>query len=229
MSSLPPALRYRGREGMLAWAFHRISGVGIFAFVLLHVLDIYLVGGNPQLYDDVLAFYASVPGRLLEVVLGAALLYHALNGLRIIVIDLWPAMTVYHRTAVVGHVGHLHRASACPGALIILRPVWYAVPAERGHRMSDAAATLDTTPPRPWTKPDASVSPVTRARRRPRNRRELYIWYLMRITGLALFVLALAHFSILHFIWDPAQQNAEFIAQRSAGTSSSGAASTGCC
>jgi succinate dehydrogenase / fumarate reductase, membrane anchor subunit len=38
------------------------------------------------------------------------------------------------------------------------------------------------------------------------------IWYLMRITGVALFVLALAHFSILHFIWDPAEQTAEFIA-----------------
>lgn len=56
------------------------------------------------------------------------------------------------------------------------------------------------------------VSPVSRARRRPvRSRRELLIWYLMRVTGLALFVLALAHFSILHFIWDPAEQNAEFI------------------
>ena len=60
-------------------------------------MDIYLVGGNPALYDEVLAFYASIPGRLLEVVLGAALLYHAFNGLRIIVIDLWPRMTVYHR------------------------------------------------------------------------------------------------------------------------------------
>jgi succinate dehydrogenase / fumarate reductase membrane anchor subunit len=34
----------------------------------------------------------------------------------------------------------------------------------------------------------------------------------MRVTGVALFVLALAHFSILHFIWDPAEQTAEFIA-----------------
>jgi succinate dehydrogenase / fumarate reductase, cytochrome b subunit len=102
-------LRYRGREGMLAWAFHRISGIGIFAFIVLHVIDIYLVGGNPELYDEVLAFYASVPGRLLEVVLGAALLYHALNGLRIIIIDLWPAMTVYHRLLWWGDVGHLHR------------------------------------------------------------------------------------------------------------------------
>jgi succinate dehydrogenase / fumarate reductase cytochrome b subunit len=116
-------LRYRGREGMLAWAFHRISGIGIFAFVVLHVIDIYLVGGNPELYDEVLAFYASIPGRLLEVVLGAALLYHALNGLRIIIIDLWPAMTVYHRSlwwiswAIFIIVG-------VPGALINLRPVW---------------------------------------------------------------------------------------------------------
>jgi succinate dehydrogenase / fumarate reductase membrane anchor subunit len=57
------------------------------------------------------------------------------------------------------------------------------------------------------------VSPVSRGRRRPTGtRRELVAWYLMRVTGVALFVLALAHFSILHFIWDPAEQTAEFIA-----------------
>jgi succinate dehydrogenase / fumarate reductase cytochrome b subunit len=108
---------------MIAWAFHRISGIGIFAFVVLHVVDIYLVGGNPALYDEVLAFYASLPGRLLEVVLGAALLYHALNGLRIIILDLWPAMTAYHRqlwwTSWIIFIG-----VGVPGALIILRPVW---------------------------------------------------------------------------------------------------------
>ncbi|MDP8903707.1 MAG: succinate dehydrogenase [Chloroflexota bacterium] len=37
------------------------------------------------------------------------------------------------------------------------------------------------------------------------------MWYLMRVTGVALFVLALTHFSILHFIWDPAEQTAEFV------------------
>jgi succinate dehydrogenase / fumarate reductase membrane anchor subunit len=58
-----------------------------------------------------------------------------------------------------------------------------------------------------------SVSPVSRARMRPvGTRKELAIWYLMRVTGVALFVLALAHFSILHFIWDPAEQTADFIA-----------------
>jgi succinate dehydrogenase / fumarate reductase cytochrome b subunit len=123
MSRIPTLFRYRGREGMFAWAFHRISGIGIFAFVVLHVVDIYLVGGNPELYDDVLAFYASVPGRILEVVLGAALLYHALNGLRIIIIDLWPRMTVYHKQLWYG-TWIIFIGVGVPGALIILRPVW---------------------------------------------------------------------------------------------------------
>ena len=90
-------LRYRGSEGMLAWAFHRISGVAIWAFILLHVLDIWLVGANPELYDEVLVIYASPIGRVGETLLGAALLYHALNGLRIIIMDFWPSMTRYHK------------------------------------------------------------------------------------------------------------------------------------
>ena len=90
-------LRYRGSEGMLAWAFHRISGVAIWAFILLHVLDIWLVSVNPTLYNDVLQIYASPIGRVGELLLGAALFYHALNGLRIIVMDFWPAMTRYHK------------------------------------------------------------------------------------------------------------------------------------
>jgi len=58
-----------------------------------------------------------------------------------------------------------------------------------------------------------TVSRVSRARVRPRgSRKELLVWYLMRVTAVMLFVLALAHFSILHFIWDPAAQNAQFIA-----------------
>ena len=90
-------LRYRGGEGMLAWAFHRISGVAIWAFILLHILDIWLVGVNPELYNEVLQVYASPVGRVLEALLGAALLYHALNGLRIVIMDFWPSMTRYHR------------------------------------------------------------------------------------------------------------------------------------
>ena len=89
-------LRYRGSEGMLAWAFHRISGLAIWVFIVLHVFDIRLAGANPKLYGDLLVIYGSAPGRVGEMLLGAALLYHALNGLRIVIMDFWPAMTRYH-------------------------------------------------------------------------------------------------------------------------------------
>ncbi len=89
--------RYRGREGMLAWAFHRISGVAIWLFLVLHVLDIYLVGAAPDVYDTLLFVYATPPGIVMEWMLGAAVLYHALNGLRITIMDFWPPMARYHR------------------------------------------------------------------------------------------------------------------------------------
>jgi succinate dehydrogenase hydrophobic anchor subunit len=41
---------------------------------------------------------------------------------------------------------------------------------------------------------------------------ELAIWYLIRLTGLGLFVTALAHYSIVHFVFDPAEQTAGWIA-----------------
>ncbi len=57
---------------------------------------------------------------------------------------------------------------------------------------------------------------VTRAgRARPQGGGfELAIWYLMRVTGLGLFVTALAHYIIVHFIYDPAIQNADWVTAR---------------
>jgi succinate dehydrogenase / fumarate reductase cytochrome b subunit len=66
-------------------------------FIVLHVFDIWLAGANAELYDEVLQVYASPIGRVGETLLGAALLYHSLNGLRIVIIDFWPAMTRWHK------------------------------------------------------------------------------------------------------------------------------------
>jgi succinate dehydrogenase / fumarate reductase cytochrome b subunit len=114
-------LRYRGSEGMVAWAFHRISGIAIFAFVLLHVFDIFLAGADPKAYDDLLSFYASTPGRVMEVLLGAALLYHSLNGIRILIMDFWPRMTSYHKQLWYAN-WVVFVGVGLPGAFIIMRP-----------------------------------------------------------------------------------------------------------
>jgi len=123
--TLPSYLTYRGGEGMIAWAFHRISGVALWAFVILHVVDIYLVGGDPKAYDTILKIYASPPGRVMETLLGAALFYHALNGMRIVLMDFWPSLTAYHKL-LWRFVWITFFLIGLPGAYIILKPIWAA-------------------------------------------------------------------------------------------------------
>jgi succinate dehydrogenase hydrophobic anchor subunit len=60
----------------------------------------------------------------------------------------------------------------------------------------------------------AQINPITRARSKPTGGRgETFVWYAMRISAVALFVLALAHFAITHFVFDPSEQTAEWIAE----------------
>jgi succinate dehydrogenase / fumarate reductase cytochrome b subunit len=80
-------LSYRGREGYWAWLLHRVSGVAIILFLFLHVLDTSLVGFGPQAYETFVSLYRQPVFRVLEVVLAGAVLYHGINGIRIIAID----------------------------------------------------------------------------------------------------------------------------------------------
>jgi succinate dehydrogenase / fumarate reductase cytochrome b subunit len=120
-------LRYRGGAGQLAFLFQRISGIAVWAFILLHVFDIWLAGVNPVLYDELLVIYGSAPGRVAETLLGAALLYHALNGLRIVLMDLWPSLTRWHRQVWIAS-WVVFVALGLPVAWIILKPIWEGAP-----------------------------------------------------------------------------------------------------
>lgn len=89
MASAPAGTLYRGGEGMWSWVAHRITGVAVFFFLLVHVLDTALVRVSPDAYDMVIATYKTPIVNLLEVGLVGAVLYHALNGLRIVLVDFW--------------------------------------------------------------------------------------------------------------------------------------------
>ncbi len=88
---------YRGREGMWSWVAHRITGVAVYLFLLVHVLDTALVRVDANLYDAVIASYKTPIVNLLEVGLVAAVLYHALNGIRVILVDFWSKGPRYQR------------------------------------------------------------------------------------------------------------------------------------
>jgi succinate dehydrogenase / fumarate reductase cytochrome b subunit len=89
MASAPAGTLYRGGEGMWSWVAHRITGVAVFFFLLVHVLDTALVRVSPDAYDLVIASYKTPIVNLMEVGLVGAVLYHALNGIRIILVDFW--------------------------------------------------------------------------------------------------------------------------------------------
>ena len=93
----PVGTVYRGSEGMWSWVLHRITGVAIFFFLLVHILDQALVRISPAAYDGVIAQYKNPIMGLGELALVAAIGLHALNGLRIVLIDFWNVGTRYHR------------------------------------------------------------------------------------------------------------------------------------
>ena len=83
----PAGTVYRGREGMWSWVLHRITGVAIYFFLLVHILDTSLVRVSPEAYNAVINTYKTPIMGLGEIALVAAIGLHALNGLRIILID----------------------------------------------------------------------------------------------------------------------------------------------
>lgn len=90
-------IAYRGREGMWGWVLHRLSGLGVVLFLGLHILDTALLGWGPEVYNAVMQIYHLPVVRVLEVVLGGAVLFHALNGIRVILIDFWDKGVQYQR------------------------------------------------------------------------------------------------------------------------------------
>jgi succinate dehydrogenase / fumarate reductase cytochrome b subunit len=80
---------YRGDPGMWSWLLHRITGATIFFFLFVHVLDTALVRVSPEAYNQVIETYKTPIVGLMEIGLVVAVLYHALNGVRIILIDFW--------------------------------------------------------------------------------------------------------------------------------------------
>jgi len=93
----PAGTLYRGREGMWSWVLHRITGVAIYFFLLVHILDTSLVRLSPEAYNAVINTYKTPIMGLGEIGLVAAIGLHALNGLRIILIDFWSVGTRHQK------------------------------------------------------------------------------------------------------------------------------------
>lgn len=114
--SLGHALRYKGSTGMWTWVLHRVTGLGILLFLIVHVADTATVAYWPEFYDKTLELYRSPLFRFAELLIFFSVLYHALNGMRIIVQDFWPIAMMHQR--------RLATAAIAVSALLILPVAW---------------------------------------------------------------------------------------------------------
>lgn len=78
---------YRGDLGQYAWILHRVAGAGIVFFLLIHIIDIMLIGFGRDVYDEAVSVYSAPFLIPMEIALVGAVFYHTLNGLRIILIN----------------------------------------------------------------------------------------------------------------------------------------------
>jgi succinate dehydrogenase / fumarate reductase cytochrome b subunit len=74
---------------MWSWVAHRITGVMLFFFLFAHVIDTAMVRVSPDAYNTAVETYKNPVVGLMEVGLVAAVLFHALNGIRVILVDFW--------------------------------------------------------------------------------------------------------------------------------------------
>jgi succinate dehydrogenase / fumarate reductase, cytochrome b subunit len=112
---------YQVSWAQLAWFGHRASGIGVLFYLFMHIVETSMVLFGPDVYNAAVGIFKNLPARIGEIVLMAALVYHALNGLRVIAMDFWPPLTVYYRPLTYGVIAATVIAMV-PLGLIMLSP-----------------------------------------------------------------------------------------------------------
>ncbi len=101
-------LRYGGGIGQWSWLIHRVTGLGILLFLVVHIIDTFLVVAYPAEYDFTVSIYGGTFAgvyywplrwgfRISELALIACVVFHAVNGVRIVLFDFWPKAVEHQR------------------------------------------------------------------------------------------------------------------------------------
>ncbi len=209
--TITETLRYRGKLGQWSWALHRIAGLGTVLFLFLHVIDTSWATFYPDLYREAITQYQSPLFTIGEFLLVACVVYHALNGFRIVLFDWKPQW--WNRQADAARLVFL-------GTIVILVPSFVFM---FGHFASHHAGSpidlfenLDTiiaTQSRfalgvvvilflslIVSLAYSLVPGANRAKYGRPSRLDSFIWTFMRVSGVIIIPLVLGHLAMMHVI-----------------------------
>jgi succinate dehydrogenase hydrophobic anchor subunit len=253
LARLTEGLRYGGGTGQWAWLIHRLTGLGILFFLVIHVLDTFFVVVAPEWYDHTVAIYGGIwfdgkyypplrwGFRIAELGLIASVVFHAVNGVGVILYDFWTKGALHRKEILRGvqvvfwlimiptTVYVLYPLSQPPGHMqdiqtdirpkaASLAPVETPVPVQTATTPLKAPRTTGfmlgaAGVAMVWMTVICLVPPAG-TRVRPSSGYELRAWYLMRISGLLLVFLAVGHLFIMHILNNVETINYAFIAER---------------
>ena len=88
-------LSYRKDTGSKAWILHRISGIALIGYLFLHIYSLSPLSQGRAAFNAKMELYTTPFFMILEWVLFAFVLFHSLNGIRIVLVD-WADGARYH-------------------------------------------------------------------------------------------------------------------------------------
>lgn len=89
-------LDYKKESGSWAWIYHRISGIALIGYLFLHIYSVSPLAQGRAAFDHKMASFSSPLFMFLEWLLFAFVLFHSLNGVRIVLVD-WSDGSKYHK------------------------------------------------------------------------------------------------------------------------------------
>ena len=89
--------KYRWQLGMIAWALHRLSGLALIFYLCLHIYVIHNLAFGASRFNEVMKMVGSPMFKVLEIGLLGVILYHAFNGIRIVIVDFWGGAKIHKK------------------------------------------------------------------------------------------------------------------------------------
>lgn len=130
---------YNNRLGLKGWVYagrysferylylaHRLSGMGLIAYMVLHIFETANRMSGVEKWDELMALFSSPLFKVIEYFLFAAAVFHAMNGARLLLTELGfflgkPQEPVYpYSSSIKRHRPLTYLVMALAGLLIIL-------------------------------------------------------------------------------------------------------------
>ena len=89
-------LNYKKNAGSWAWIFHRITGLALIGYLFLHIYSLSPLSQGREAFNSFISHYTTPFFMVLEWLLFAVVLFHAFNGIRIVLVD-WAEGARYHK------------------------------------------------------------------------------------------------------------------------------------